>query len=61
MTGQKFRRRRPFPWESVLAALFVLAILASIFGLAWWLRTDAPCGLFTVATAPVRCLPGGEG
>lgn len=61
MNGQKPRRRRPFPWESVLAALFVLTTLAALLGLFWWLRTDAPCELFSVSTAPVRCLPGGEG
>ncbi len=61
MTRQKFRRRARIDWTNVVAALVVLAILASIFGLAWWVRASAPCAAFTVATAPVRCLPGGEG
>lgn len=60
MTSQKFRRRARIDWTNVVAALVVLAILAGALGLVWWVRTSAPCDAFAVATAPVRCLPGGE-
>lgn len=43
---------------NILAALVVLAFVAGLAGLAMWARTSLPCEWFTVATAPVRCLPG---
>lgn len=40
----------------VLAALIIVGILAASIAARWAVLTYAPCGMFTVAEAPVRCL-----
>lgn len=41
---------------SALAALIVLVVLGAVLGLVVWFRVAAPCWVFSVAEAPVRCL-----
>jgi hypothetical protein len=43
-------------WIKVAALVIVLLFIAVIFGLNYYLRAHAPCSLFSVAEAPVRCL-----
>ena len=44
--------------EKLLMAFLIAIILASIFGAIWAIRAHAPCSMFPLAEAPVRCLPG---
>lgn len=50
-------RREPLGIRVVVAALVTLIVLA-IFGVAFAIRVYAPCWVFSVATAPTRCLVG---
>ena len=43
-------------WVKTLAVVIVLAVLAVIFGLVFAVRVYAPCWIFPLKEAPVRCL-----
>ena len=60
MTASPRPRRGP-DLESVVAGVIVATVLALLLAGVLAFRAKAPCAVFSVATAPVRCLPGGEG
>lgn len=43
-------------WIKALAILVVAAFLAAIFSLVFAVRVYAPCWMFPLKEAPVRCL-----
>lgn len=53
-------RRAPVDVTGVIAWALLVALVVGVIALGVWARAAAPCAWFTVAEAPVRCLPGAD-
>lgn len=58
MTRRRYRKTWRDWAAEALGTLLVLAVILGVLALSWWMRETLPCGMFPLAEAPVRCLPG---